>query len=148
LPVQGRIRSAVQWYATDTWLRARAEFRDGSVVDLVVTDRIRRREIKSVSASGKHKTKTKGKELQLVRASRSLPRTTSGRQPAVPPPEWIRVRVRDGKRRTVSASGKTLRPAMPQDRLHPILLVVTELFRWTAPVTTADGETGTPRRSM
>src|SRR5690349_2697022 len=43
LPVRPPVRSASETWSIDPWLRLRAELRDGSVLELLVVDRERRR---------------------------------------------------------------------------------------------------------
>jgi hypothetical protein len=98
LPVRRPIRGVAEWYVFDTWLRLRADLHDGSVLELAVTDRIRNRQIRKVSRSGRHKSKMKHKRVQLIRVTRILPKGLCGSRPASPPPPWIRVRLGHGGR--------------------------------------------------
>ncbi|SEG69219.1 hypothetical protein SAMN04489712_10962 [Thermomonospora echinospora] len=130
LAVQRPIRSIKEWYSIDPWLRIRAELRDGSVLDLSVTDRVRYRKIHKV-VRGKHKTKQKTKVVQQVTATRRLRRDAPVRQPAVPPPSWLRVRVRNDRRMVIRTSAKF--PKDDAQLSERILYVLTEAFRWTPP---------------
>lgn len=156
LPIKTRyVRKVTEWYTFDPWLQVRAELRDGSVLEIRVTDRTRRRKIHKVSAGGKHKWKTKKKAVQRVDARRTLPRGMPARRPATAPPGWITVRRKDGKRTTLGAVAKLGRVPEEHEQLQAILTVVTELFRWTAPGTAPGNTPGnapgtaprTPRRS-
>jgi hypothetical protein len=135
LPVRRPIRSVREWFVHDTWLRLRAELRDGSVLELTVTDRIRYRRIHKVNPRGKHKRKTKTKVVQRISVTRVLPKGRAIRQPAVPPPWWIRMRVRTDRRPVLRATAKVSPDAMAQT--EQILTVTAELFRWTPPMRTA-----------
>jgi hypothetical protein len=139
LPVRRPVRSAVEWYAIDPWLRIRAELRDGSVLELAVVDRVRYRKIHKVNPRGKHKTKTKKKAAQRITASRVLAKGAQVRQPASPPPHWVTVKIRTEGRPVLRSAAKM--PDAPADHTQAerILAVATELFRWTPP--------GTARRS-
>ena len=146
LPAWPPVRSAVEWYTVDPWLRLRADLRDGSVLDLTVVDRTRHRRVQKVSASGRHKTRDKTTQTQLVRVTRRFPSGVSGRRPAHAPPRWIKVKLRGGKRHAVTATGKL--PGFPQghEQVDRILGVAVEVFRWT-PQTPGNRATGTPNRS-
>jgi hypothetical protein len=126
-----RVRRVVQTHGVDPWLRLRAELRDGSVLELSVTDRIRHRDVFKVSRSGKHKTKRKTKLVQRISVSRRLPAGAAARRPPTPPPPWVRVKVREGRRTLIRAGAKL--PAPPNDMalVEQILILSTELFRWT-----------------
>jgi hypothetical protein len=135
IPVRPPVRSATEWWITDPWLWVHAPLRDGSELRLTVVDRIRHRRMTKRSRSGKYKIKTKTKETQLVRVSRTLPRGFAGQRPGTAPPPWITVRIRDRKRRSLTASAKL--PTVPRssEQVQHILTVVTETFRWTPPGT-------------
>ncbi|MBC6459408.1 hypothetical protein [Actinomadura sp. HBU206391] len=135
LPVHRPIRSVKEWFVHDTWLRLRADLRDGSVLELTVTDRIRHRRIHKVNPRGKHKRKTKTKVVQRISATRVLPKGRAIQRPAVPPPGWIRLRVRDDKRAVLRATAKVGPNAMAP--AEQVLMVAAELFRWTPPRRTA-----------
>ncbi|WP_131737097.1 hypothetical protein [Actinomadura roseirufa] len=136
MPVQHPVLSAEQWWAMDPWLRMRAELRDGSVLELAVTDRTRRRRIRKRNPRGKIKTKVKSKTVHMVSVTRRLPKDAAVRRPGSAPPGWVRVRVRPGSRTVIRASGK-LPGAPTEERLmEAILHVSTEPFRWTPPGTT------------
>ncbi len=82
LPVaKGRIRKITEWFAFDQWLRLHAELRDGSVIELRVTDRTRTRKLHVVNARGKHKWKKKKKAVQRIDARRTLPRDMPAHRP-------------------------------------------------------------------
>lgn len=137
LPVRRPVRSATQWYTIDPWLRVRAELRDGSVLDLTITDRTRHRRIHKVNPRGKHKTKTKTKTVQRISASRTLRKGAGAHRPASPPPPWVRMQLRSG-RRTVLRVGAKLSPAPTGPaEFDAVTSTLTELFRWTAPRMTA-----------
>ena len=106
LPVLPPVRRATEWMVVDPWLRLRASLRDGSVLEVVVVDRVRHRKVSKVTYRGKYKTKTKTKETQLIKVTRRLPRGATGQRPAYPPPPWIRVRIRPGKRLALTAIGR------------------------------------------
>jgi hypothetical protein len=133
VPAGGRIRKITQWFTMDPWLQVRAELRDGSVLEIRVTDRTRHRRIHRVSSSGKHKWKTKKKAVQRIDARRTLPRGVVAHRPTASPPGWIVVRRKDGKRTTLNAIAKLGRVPSDQEQFQAILTVVTELFRWTRP---------------
>lgn len=136
LPVRTRqVRKVTEWFVFDPWLQVRAELRDGSVLEIRVTDRTRHRKVHKVNARGKHKWKTKKKAIQRIDARRTLPKDAAPRRPAASPPRWINVRVKDGKRTTLNAVAKLRQVPQEQDQLQAILTVVTELFRWTTPET-------------
>jgi hypothetical protein len=139
-PAGGRIRKITQWFTMDPWLQIRAELKDGSVLEIKVTDRIRHRKIHVVNArNNKHKWKRKKKAVQRIDVKRTLPRGAGVRRPDTAPPGWITVRRKDGKRTVLSAIAKLGRVPEEQEQFQAILTVVTELFRWTAPAS--------PRRS-
>jgi hypothetical protein len=133
MPVQRPVLSMQQWYTVDSWLRMRAELRDGSVVDLVVTDRIRHRAYRKRNPRGKIKHKSKAKTVQLVQVTRRLPKDAAVRRPPSPPPRWVRVRVKPGRRTVIRASGKFPGPLENHALVTTILHVSTEPFRWTPP---------------
>ncbi|MWA06745.1 hypothetical protein F8568_041670 [Actinomadura sp. LD22] len=127
------ILSMKEWFVFDPWLRMRAELRDGSVVELAVTDRIRHRKYKKRNPRGKVKYKHKTKTVQMISVARRLGKGASPRTPGTPPPRWIRARVKPGSRLTIRADAKLLGP-LPDDELRErILQVSTEPFRWTPP---------------
>jgi hypothetical protein len=130
-----QIRKITEWYVLDTWLQVRAELRDGSVLEVRVTDRVRHRKIHKVNARGKHKWKRKKKAVQRIDARRTLPRGAVVQVPPTAPPRWIAVRRKDGKRTLLNATAKLPEVPGDQDQLQAILAVVTELFRWTRPET-------------
>lgn len=136
LRVSRPIRGATEWFVVDPWLRLRAQLHDGSVLELAVSDRIRHRHIRKTSRSGRYKTKTKHKQVQLVRATRVLPKGREARRPEHRPPPWIRVRLGHGKRSSLTASAKLRDPAAGYEEVHRILTVVAEPFRWTSRPTT------------
>lgn len=129
----GSVRSAIEWYGVDPWLRIRAQLRDGSVLDLSVTDRYRNRRITKTNPRGKWKRKTKTKGVQRIAVRRTLPRGAVPQRPARPPVRWIAVRVRDGERVDLRATAKLPSIPPPPDQLDQILTVATEVFRWTPP---------------
>ncbi|GLY75942.1 hypothetical protein [Actinoallomurus iriomotensis] len=135
LPVSGRVRRLTEWFVVDPWLQVRAELRDGSVLEIQVTDRVRHREIHRVNPRGKHKYKTKKKAVQRIDAKRTLARDAAVRRPGTPPPAWVQVRLKDGKRTALNATAKLPRVPEENDQLQAILTVVAELFRWTPPQT-------------
>ncbi|MQY04228.1 hypothetical protein [Actinomadura macrotermitis] len=130
LPVRRPVRSVTQWFAVDPWLRMRAELRDGSVLELAVTDRVRYRKVHKVNPRGKHKTKTKTKTVRRIAVTRRTAKGAPVQRPGTPPPPWIRVRLKNGERTVITAVAKI--PA-GDDRSLPehILHVSTETFRWT-----------------
>ena len=131
LPVWPPVRNATEWLVVDPWLRLRANLGDGSVLDLAVVDRVRHRRVNKVNRRGKHKIKTKQKETQLIRVTRAFPRGETARQPASPPPPWIRVKLRSGKRQALTAIGRLDRLPRGPEQVHQILSVIAEPFRWT-----------------
>jgi hypothetical protein len=133
LPVRPPVRSATEWMVVDQWLRLRANLRDGSVLEIAVVDRIRNRRVTKRSRSGKIKTKPKAKGVQLIRVTRTLPRGVAGRRPAHPPPRWIRVKLRAGRRQALTAIGRLNGLPTGPEQVHHILAVVAEPFRWTPP---------------
>jgi hypothetical protein len=135
LYVQRPVIKMQQWFAFDAWLRMRAELRDGSVLDVVVTDRVRYRWRRKRNPRGKLKDKTKTKTVQLVQVTRRLPKDAVVRRPPSPPPGWVRVQVREGRRMVIRASGKFPGPRENQAMVDLILQVSTEPFRWTPPGT-------------
>lgn len=139
VPAGGRVRKITEWFVLDPWLQARAELKDGSVLEIRVTDRTRHRKIHVVNARKKHKWKNKKKAVQRIDVKRTLPRGADVRRPDAAPPGWIAVRRKDGKRTVLSAIAKLGRVPEEQEQFQVILTVVTELFRWTAPAS--------PRRS-
>jgi hypothetical protein len=139
LPVRHPVRKLTEWFVMDPWLRIRAELKDGSVLEVDVTDRIRHRKIRKVSRSNKTKIKTKKKAVQRIDVRRTLSRDAAVHRPDGPPPAWMSVRVKEGKRTALSATAKLDRVPDDQAQLQAILSVVTELFRWTPP--------GAPRRT-
>lgn len=110
LPVQRPVLSLRQWYAIDPWLRMRAELRDGSVLELSVTDRVRFRRRRKRNPRGKIKIKTKAKTVHLVRVTRRMAKDAAFR-----------------------ASGKLPGPLTEAELTDRILHVSTEPFRWTPP---------------
>lgn len=137
LPVQRPVISLTQWFAVDPWLRMRAELRDGSVLELSVTDRVRYRRRKKRNPRGKIKVKTKTKTTQLVRVTRRLAKDAVVQQPASPPPRWVRVQVKQGKHVVIRVNGKLRGVQEGKAMLDRILDVSTEPFRWTPPGTAA-----------
>ncbi|MGI5204380.1 hypothetical protein ACQEU6_22710 [Spirillospora sp. CA-108201] len=137
LPSRHPVSKLRQWYAVDPWLRMRAELRDGSVVELTVTDRVRHRKYRKRNPRGKIKYKSKSKTVQLVRVTRRLAKDAAVRPPASPPPRWVRVRVKEGRRLVIRASGKFPGPVEDRVMVDRILQVSTEPFRWTPPGTAA-----------
>lgn len=134
MPVQRPVLSMKQWYAMDPWLRMRAELRDGSVLELAVTDRVRKRQIRKRNPRGKIKIKTKAKTVQMISVTRRLPKGAAVTRPASPPPGWIQVQVKQGSRLVIRANAKL--PEQREDQLtEGILHVSTESFRWTPPGT-------------
>jgi hypothetical protein len=131
LPVRRPVRSATMWYEVDPWLRVRAVLRDGSSIDVSVTDRIRYRRVHKVNPRGKHKTKTKTKEVQLIRVTRALPKGVAGQRPASRPPSWMRVKARPGPRTSLTVTGRLDRIPALEHQVHYILSVMAETFRWT-----------------
>lgn len=137
VPVRPPITSMKQWYAMDPWLRMRAELRDGSVLELSVTDRVRHRKYRKRNPRGKIKFKSKSKTVQVVQVTRRLAKDAAVQRPGSPPPPWIRVRVKPGKRVVIRANGKFPGPLEDQAMIDQILHVSTEPFRWTPPGRTA-----------
>ncbi|MDL4820389.1 hypothetical protein [Actinomadura opuntiae] len=135
VPVTRPILSMTEWFVFDPWLRMRAELRDGSVVELSVTDRIRHRKFRKRNPRGKIKHKHKTKTVQLVGVTRRLGKQAVPQRPGTPPPQWVRVQVKQGSRFTIRANAK-LRGELQEDELRErILHVSTEPFRWTPPGT-------------
>jgi hypothetical protein len=137
LPARPPVRSASEWFTIDPWLHIKADLSDGSVLDLLVVDRIRHRQVRKTSASGRSKTKTKHKAIQLIKVRRTMAKDAVVCRPNTRPPGWIRVSVREGRqgRRTaVTATAKA--PEIPRgaDQVGRILGVMVEVFRWTRPV--------------
>jgi hypothetical protein len=135
LPVRHPVRKLTQWFVLDPWLRVRAELRDGSVLEVSVTDRTRHRQIRVMNRNRKLKFKHKKKTVQRIDARRTLPRGTVPQRPGSPPPAWITVRRKDGKRTVLSATAKLATVPNENDQLKAVLTVVTEVFRWTRPDT-------------
>jgi hypothetical protein len=135
LPARGRVRKLTEWFAVDPWLRVRAELRDGSVLEIQVTDRVRHRKKHQVNSRGKHKVKTKRKFAQRIDARRTLAKGAVAVRPGTAPPGWLRVRIKDGRRTTLAATGKLSPLPEERDQLQAILAVAAELFRWTPPRT-------------
>lgn len=133
LPVRHPVLSATEWFSTDPWLRLQAGLRDGSVLRITVVDRIRHRMVVKRSRSGRQKTKMKHRETQLIKVVRTLPRGVGGARPATAPPYWIKVGLRDRKRRTIVATGRIPLPHRGDEQVDRILTAVAEVFRWTAP---------------
>jgi hypothetical protein len=133
VPAGGRVRKITEWFVLDPWLQARAELKDGSILEIKVTDRTRHRKLHVVNARNKHKWKTKKKAVQRIDVKRTLPRGADVRRPNAAPPGWITVRRKDGKRTTLNATAKLGQVPEENDQFQAILTVVTELFRWTGP---------------
>ncbi|NKZ07744.1 hypothetical protein [Actinomadura latina] len=133
LPSRPPVSGLKQWFAFDPWLRMRAELRDGSVLEVVVTDRVRNRSYRKRNPRGKVKLKSKAKTVQLVRVTRRLPKDAVVQRPPSPPPGWVRVQVKEGKRTVIRASGKFPGPREDLGMVELILQVSTEPFRWTQP---------------
>ncbi|BCY10156.1 hypothetical protein [Actinoplanes sp. L3-i22] len=132
LAVRPPIRSATEAWTIDPWLSLRAELRDGSILEVLVVDRERKRKITKRNARGKTKWKRKSKVVQTIKVRRRLPEDVRGQVPPTPPPPWIGVFVRDGSRRSVLAGAKLDRmPQSGQEQVDRILTVATEPFRWT-----------------
>lgn len=133
LPVRPPVRAATDTWSIDPWLRLRAGLRDGSVLEVLVVDRVRTRRVTKRNPRGKTKIKSKTKQVQIIKVRRRLPPGVPGRRPATPPPAWIRTVVRDGPCRSVIAAAKvTRRPQNPHEQVDWILAVATEPFRWSA----------------
>jgi hypothetical protein len=133
LQVQRPVISMKEWYAVDPWLRLRAELRDGSVLELSVTDRVRYRRRKKRNPRGKVKVKTKTKTTQLVQVTRRLGKGAVVQRPASPPPRWIRVQVKQGRHMVIRVNGKLRGAQEGKAMVDRILDVSTEPFRWTPP---------------
>jgi hypothetical protein len=131
LPVRRPVRSDTMWFEVDPWLRVRAVLRDGSSIDVSVTDRVRYRRVHKVNPRGKHKTKTKTKEVQLIRVTRALPKGVAGQRPPSRPPSWMRVKARSGPRTALTVTGRLDRIPPNEHQVHYILSVMAETFRWT-----------------
>ncbi|AEV84124.1 hypothetical protein ACWT_3101 [Actinoplanes sp. SE50] len=135
LAVRPPIRKATEAWVIDPWLRLRGDLRDGSVLEILVVDRERRRRITKRNPRGKYKTKQKRKLVQTIRVRRRLPKGADSRVPVTPPPGWIGVLVREGERRSVLAAAKLDPvPRSAQEQIDRILSVATEPFRWTSPM--------------
>ncbi|MEV4257560.1 hypothetical protein AB0J52_30755 [Spirillospora sp. NPDC049652] len=136
--------SGSEKFYTDPWFLARAELRDGSVLELAVVERVRQRRILKRSRSGKTKVKVKDKPVRVVRATRRLPKGMPVVRPAPAAPDWLAVRVqqKENGRTVLRASAKVAAHGGP-GTVEPILTVVGELFRWTPPRKPA----ATPRRA-
>ncbi|WP_433466879.1 hypothetical protein [Spirillospora sp. CA-128828] len=137
LPVHRPVLAMQQWFAMDPWLRMRAELRDGSVLELTVTDRVRYRWRKKRNPRGKVKVKTKTKTVHLVRATRQLAKNAAVQRPGTPPPNWVRVQVKQGKRLVIRSTCKLPGQSAMGNLTGQILLVATEPFRWTPPASSA-----------
>ncbi|TYK49618.1 hypothetical protein [Actinomadura decatromicini] len=136
MPVRPPVLGMHQWYALDPWLRMRAELRDGSVLELSVTDRVRFRRRRQRGSGGKVKIKTKRKTVQLVQVTRRFAKDAAVQRPGTPPPASVRVQVKQGRRLLIRASGKFREPLLDRT-IDRILQVSTEPFRWTPPGTAA-----------
>ncbi|MCQ0018794.1 hypothetical protein [Actinomadura madurae] len=126
-----------QWYAFDPWLRMRAELRDGSVLELVLTDRVRKRKYNKRNPRGKVKLKFKTKTVHLVRVTRRLAKDAPAQRPGTPPPPWLKVQVKQGNRMVIRANAKFQGPLEERAIVNRVLDVSTEPFRWTPPGATA-----------
>ncbi|TDC44746.1 hypothetical protein E1281_32835 [Actinomadura sp. KC345] len=133
VPARPPITSMKQWYVVDPWLRMRAELRDGSVLELSVTDRIRHRKYRKRNPRGKIKFKSKSKTVQLLRVTRRLAKDAVVQRPETPPPGRIKVQSKQGRRLVIRASGKWNGPEENGSAVRRILNVSTEPFRWTPP---------------
>ncbi len=133
LPVRRPVRKLTEWFVMDQWLKVRAELKDGSVLELSVVDRVRFRKIRKKNASGKLKVKTKSKTVQRVSAKRTLAAGQAPLRPAGPPPSWISVRTKPGRKAVIGADAKLSPPPGDAHQMEAILMVATELFRWTPP---------------
>ncbi|XRQ05613.1 hypothetical protein ACN3XK_55075 [Actinomadura welshii] len=133
LPNRGPISRMQQWYVMDPWLRMRAELRDGSVLELSVTDRIRHRKYRKRNPRGKVKLKHKTKAVQMVQVTRRLAKDAPTRRPESPPPGRIAVQGKQGKRQTIRAKAKWQEPHEDEHVMARIMQVMTEPFRWTPP---------------
>jgi hypothetical protein len=132
LPVRPPVKSATDTWSIDPWLRLRADLRDGSVLEILVVDRVRTRRVTKRNPRGKTKIKRKTKQVQIIKVRRKLPAGIAGRRPATAPPRWIQTVVRDGPRRSVTAAAKvTRKPQTSHEQLDWILTVATEPFRWS-----------------
>ncbi|MFI1993101.1 hypothetical protein [Actinoplanes sp. NPDC020271] len=132
LAVRPPVKSASEAWVVDPWLRLRGELRDGSILEILVVDRERKRRITKRNPRGKTKWKRKSKLVQTIKVRRRLPAGLPSRVPATPPPPWIGVFVREGERRSVLAGAKLTRmPRNGQEQVDRILTVATEPFRWT-----------------
>lgn len=143
LNVRPPVRSASETFYNDPWLVVRAELRDGSVLDVVVVERVRMRRVVKRNPRGKIKSKTKSKTIRMVRATRRLPKGMPVVQ-AAPAPGWLSVRVqpKENGRTVLRASAKV--SALDDHRaIEQILTVTGELFRWTPSRASA----ATPRRA-
>ncbi|MFC5181755.1 hypothetical protein [Actinomadura harenae] len=134
IPVRPPVKSGQETFYTDPWLVVRAELRDGSVLDVVVVERVRERRLLKRNPRGKIKIKTKSKAVRTVRATRRLPKDARVARPAPPAPAWLDVRVqrKENGRTVLRASAKG--PATDDQHAVDTLLTVSgELFRWTPP---------------
>lgn len=133
LPVRPPVKSVTETWVVDPWLRLRGELRDGSILEILVVDRERKRRISRKNPRGKTKWKRKSKLVQTIRVRRRLPVGAFGQVPSTPPPPWIGAFVREGERRSILASAKLSKmPGSGQEQVDRILSVATEPFRWTA----------------
>jgi hypothetical protein len=133
LPVRPPVKSATDTWSVDPWLRLRADLRDGSVLEVLVVDRVRSRRVTKRNPRGKTKVKSKTKQIQIIKVRRKLPPGAPGNRPVSPPPSWIQTVVRDGPRRSVTAAAKVNRqPNSYHEQVDWILAVATEPFRWSA----------------
>lgn len=132
LAVRPPVKSATEAWVVDPWLRLRGELRDGSILEILVVDRERKRKITKRNPRGKTKWKRKSKVVQTIKVRRRLPVDVASAVPLTPPPPWIGVFVREGSRRSVLTGAKlTQLPRSGQEQVDRILSVATEPFRWT-----------------
>lgn len=141
LPNQGRISRVKQWFVMYPWLRMRAELRDGSVLELTVTDRVRHRTFRKRNPRGKIKHKHKTKTVQMVQVTRRLSKDAPARQPPSPPPARVAVQAKQGKRLAIRAKAKWQEPHEDEHVMMRVMQVLTEPFRWTPPGTAAGRRT-------
>ncbi|WP_242900622.1 hypothetical protein [Actinomadura terrae] len=134
VPARRPVLSIKQTWVTDPWLRMRAELRDGSVLELSVTELVRKRLVKKRNPRGKVKMKRKTRSTHLVRVVRRLPKGAAVHRPATPPPGWIKVRVKQsGERVVIRTDAKIVGERTGAELTEGVLLLSTEPFRWTAP---------------
>lgn len=144
-PPRPNVVKAEQVMSVDPWLAVNAVLRDGTTIDLWITDVVTTRNLRKRSSSGRIKAKSKAKVAQRVRARVVLPKGAGVRVPPTPSPGWCQVAAKtSGSRAQITAKARyAIAYPDPAWQLRQVLTVLSECFRWAeAPADAAGGQVG------